>query len=85
MVIDSTDRERLGVIKEELFKMLAHEVRPAPIIITSLRRLLPPTPSHLVSPIVCPYLGSAIVTCPGFCEQTRSAGMLSMARLLSVR
>lgn len=26
MVIDSTDRERLGLAKEELYKMLAHEV-----------------------------------------------------------
>lgn len=25
MVIDSTDRERLAVSREELFKMLAHE------------------------------------------------------------
>ena len=26
MVIDSTDRERLSITKEELYKMLAHEV-----------------------------------------------------------
>lgn len=25
MVIDSTDRERLAVIREELYRMLAHE------------------------------------------------------------
>ena len=29
MVVDSTDRERLSVIREELYKMLEHEVRPA--------------------------------------------------------
>jgi hypothetical protein len=41
MVIDSTDRERLGVIKEELFKMLAHEVRPAALsLVPSLRCVL---------------------------------------------
>lgn len=26
MVVDSTDRERLPVIKDELFKLLSHEV-----------------------------------------------------------
>ena len=41
MVIDSTDRERLGVIKEELFKMLAHEVVQlalAPVCLFCARR-----------------------------------------------
>lgn len=28
LVIDSTDRERLSITKEELYKMLACEVRP---------------------------------------------------------
>ena len=27
LVVDSTDRERLTVAKEELYKMLGHEVR----------------------------------------------------------
>ena len=27
LVVDSTDRERLAVAKEELYKMLGHEVR----------------------------------------------------------
>ena len=28
LVIDSTDRDRLRTTREELYKMLAHEVRP---------------------------------------------------------
>lgn len=28
LVVDSTDRERLAISKEELYRMLAHEVRP---------------------------------------------------------
>ena len=27
LVVDSTDRERLSIAKEELYKMLGHEVR----------------------------------------------------------
>lgn len=33
MVIDSTDRERLSITKEELYKMLNNEVRVIDVII----------------------------------------------------
>jgi hypothetical protein len=32
MVVDSTDRERMAITKEELFKMLSHEVIPRNIV-----------------------------------------------------
>lgn len=36
VVVDSTDRERISVTKEELYKMLAHEVSRPCVLVSKL-------------------------------------------------
>jgi len=52
MVIDSTDRDRLALAKEELYKMLAHEVLSSAHIYTFARTL---ALTHMLRP---PHTGA---------------------------